>query len=160
MIRRKPFRKSHQIEIAREVTFSSLMCVLSKLIVAVTAARALAIQQPPRLTPCLAINSPSIPAPTLPKSISRHPAIVLLNRVLLEPSECEAAAEDELVAFQNLPQFRSVPEMAHAHVFLRPLTDVSSVAVRELRAARRLRSPWAEAERARSGEAGWAEWAR
>ena len=74
------------------------MSVLSKLIVAVTAARALAIQQPPRLTPCLAINPPSIPAPNLPKSISRHPAIVLLNRVLLEPSECEAAAEDELVA--------------------------------------------------------------
>ena len=74
------------------------MSVLSKLIVAVTAARALTIQQPLRLTPCLAINPPSIPAPTLPTSISRHPAIVLLNRVLLEPSECEAAAEDELVA--------------------------------------------------------------
>ena len=30
---------------------------------------------------------------------------------------------DEVVAFQNLPQFRSVPQMAHAHVFLRPQAE-------------------------------------
>ena len=68
-------------------------------------------------------------------------------------------SEDELVAFQNLPQFRSVPQMAHAHVFLRPVTDDTAVAVWRLRAERRLRSPWAESERlgGRSREVGWHE---
>ena len=55
--------------------------------------------------------------------------------------------DDELVAFQNLPQFRSVPQMAHAHVFLRPRTEATAEAVAQLRVERRLRSPWAEAER-------------
>jgi hypothetical protein len=67
--------------------------------------------------------------------------------------------EDELLAFQNLLQFRSVPQMAHAHVFLRPLTDGTAAAVRKLRAERRMRSPWAEAERlgGRGSEVGWGE---
>jgi hypothetical protein len=66
-------------------------------------------------------------------------------------------ADDELVAFQNLPQFRSVPQMAHAHVFLRPTTTATIAAVAKLRAERRLRSPWAEAERmgGRADEVGW-----
>lgn len=55
--------------------------------------------------------------------------------------------EEELIAFQNLPQFRSVPQMAHAHVFLRPQTDPTRDAFCSLQAERRLRSPWAEAER-------------
>ena len=50
--------------------------------------------------------------------------------------------KDECCCFQNLPERRSVPTMAHAHVFLR-----SSSALAKLRAERRLRSPWAEAER-------------
>ena len=32
---------------------------------------------------------------------------------------------DELIAFQNLPEFRSVPEVAHAHVFLRPRDEAN-----------------------------------
>lgn len=66
-------------------------------------------------------------------------------------------ATDELVAFQNLPQFRSVPQMAHAHIFLRPCTTATAGAVAALRAERRLRSPWAEAERlaGRAAEVGW-----
>ena len=55
--------------------------------------------------------------------------------------------EDELIAFQNLPQFRSVPQMAHAHVFLRPRTDATALAVAALRKERWMRSPWEEAER-------------
>lgn len=66
-------------------------------------------------------------------------------------------ADDEVVAFQNLPQFRSVPQMAHAHIFLRPCTAATAAAVAKLRVERRLRSPWAEAERlgGRAGEVGW-----
>ena len=39
--------------------------------------------------------------------------------------------------------------MAHAQVFLRPRTEATALAVRELRADRWLRSPWMEAERQR-----------
>ena len=55
--------------------------------------------------------------------------------------------EDEAIAFQNLPQYRSVPQMAHAHVFLRARTDATANAIAALQAERRIRSPWAEAER-------------
>jgi cytidine deaminase len=67
--------------------------------------------------------------------------------------------KDELVGFQNLPQFRSVPEMAHAHVFLRPCEEASKAALRQLRDKRRLRSPWCEAERlsGRGAEVGYDE---
>ena len=58
-----------------------------------------------------------------------------------------ACASSELLAFQNLPQFRSVPQMAHAHVFLRPRSDATAAALATLRRQRRMRSPWAEAER-------------
>ena len=54
---------------------------------------------------------------------------------------------DEVVAFQNLPQFRSVPQMAHAHVFLRPQAEATASALDGLRRERLIRSPWAEAER-------------
>jgi len=65
--------------------------------------------------------------------------------------------EEECIAFQNLPQFRSVPQMAHAHVFLRSQTGATAAAVTALRAERRLRSPWAEAERlgSRGAEVGF-----
>ena len=53
----------------------------------------------------------------------------------------------ELAVFQNLPQFRSVPEIAHCHVFIRPKDDASRDALEKLRRERRLRSPWVEAER-------------
>ena len=61
------------------------------------------------------------------------------------------------IAFQNLPAFRSVPEVAHAHVFLQPRGDLSEKALSELRKERRLRSPWAEAERlgGRGAEVGY-----
>mmetsp|Transcript_53986 Transcript_53986/g.96684 ORF Transcript_53986/g.96684 Transcript_53986/m.96684 type:complete len:207 (+) Transcript_53986:23-643(+) len=55
--------------------------------------------------------------------------------------------DDELIVFQNLPEFRSVPEIAHAHAFVRPLCDTSAAALQALREERRIRSPWAEAER-------------
>ena len=66
-------------------------------------------------------------------------------------------SEDERVIFQNLPQFRSVCEIAHAHAFLRPRSQATTARLSELRAERRLRSPWAEAERlgGRGDEAGW-----
>ena len=57
-------------------------------------------------------------------------------------------AADEVLAFQNRPQFRSVPQMAHAHIFLRPRTDATTAALAALRRERLIRSPWAEAERA------------
>jgi hypothetical protein len=71
-------------------------------------------------------------------------------------------AADEIVAFQNLPQFRSVPQMAHAHVFIRPRTDATSAALAALRRERLIRSPWAEAERAagRGDEVGFVAEAR
>ena len=70
---------------------------------------------------------------------------------------CEAGANecfggtlvvgDELIAFQNLPEFRSVPEVAHAHVFLRPRDETNAATLVRLRRDRCLRSPWAEHER-------------
>ena len=33
--------------------------------------------------------------------------------------------DDEICTFQNIPRFRSVPELAHAHVFLRPKLSLS-----------------------------------
>ena len=65
--------------------------------------------------------------------------------------------DDEMIAFQNLPQFRSVPQMAHAHVFLRARVDATAEAIVRLRIERRLRSPWAEAERlgGRGAEVGY-----
>jgi hypothetical protein len=72
----------------------------------------------------------------------------------LDPQQCAAHVrqflslhDDELVVFQNLPMFRSVPQVAHAHVFIRPLREGSRVALQQLRLHRRLRSPWVEAER-------------
>ena len=59
----------------------------------------------------------------------------------------ETLGPDELIAFQNPKEFRSVPEIAHAHVFLRPRTDEHAATLAALRKDRRLRSPWAEAER-------------
>jgi len=56
-------------------------------------------------------------------------------------------AEEEAVIFQNIPSCRSVPELAHAHVFIRPQSAGSREALRQLRLRWRMRSPWAEAER-------------
>lgn len=56
-------------------------------------------------------------------------------------------ATEECCCFQNLPERRSVPTMAHAHIFLRPRRPETRSALAKLRAERRLRSPWAEAER-------------
>ena len=53
----------------------------------------------------------------------------------------------ELVVFQNLPEFRSVPQVAHAHVFFRLRSAAALQALKSLRVERRLRSPWCEAER-------------
>eukprot|EP00928_Gymnodinium_smaydae_P015097 TRINITY_DN15531_c0_g1_i1.p1 TRINITY_DN15531_c0_g1~~TRINITY_DN15531_c0_g1_i1.p1 ORF type:complete len:336 (+),score=44.72 TRINITY_DN15531_c0_g1_i1:43-1008(+) len=54
---------------------------------------------------------------------------------------------DEVVIFQNVPEFRSVPEVAHAHIFFRPKSADTREELRRLRASWRLRSPWAEHER-------------
>ena len=53
----------------------------------------------------------------------------------------------ECCCFQNVPERRSVPQVAHAHVFLRARRPETAAAVAQARAERRLRSPWAEAER-------------
>ena len=72
----------------------------------------------------------------------------------LDPDTCAAHVrqfislnDEELVVFQNALQFRSVPEIAHAHAFIRPLRDESRRQVAQLRGERRIRSPWVEAER-------------
>lgn len=69
------------------------------------------------------------------------------------------AQDDEVIIFQNIPKLRSVPEVAHAHVFIRPRTITTRNAVRELRRCWRLRSAWAEAERlmGRGAEVGFEE---
>ena len=63
----------------------------------------------------------------------------------------------ECCCYQNPPERRSVPQVAHAHVFLRARSPETAAALAQLRAARRLRSPWAEAERigGRGGEVGF-----
>lgn len=65
--------------------------------------------------------------------------------------------DDEVVIFQNVRALRSVPDVAHAHVFIKPRTWRTKEAVQQLRSAWRLRSPWAEAERltGRGSEVGW-----
>jgi len=92
----------------------------------------------------------------------------------LDPGVCHAllrhflpslVPEDELVAFQARPQFRSRlcpnadigTQMAHVHVFLRPRSEGTTSALTNLRLERRLRSPWAEAERlgGRASEVGF-----
>jgi len=68
---------------------------------------------------------------------------VLRHARLFLPSLQEA----EVALWQNIPELRSVPEMAHAHVMLRPQTAETRSEVAELRTNWRLRSPWAEHER-------------
>jgi len=68
---------------------------------------------------------------------------VLRHARLFLPSLQEA----EVALWQNIPELRSVPEMAHAHVMLRPQTAETRSAVAEVRTNWRLRSPWAEHER-------------
>lgn len=65
--------------------------------------------------------------------------------------------DDEVVIYQNVRELRSVPDVAHAHIFIRPRTLWTMEAVRQLRAAWRFRSPWAEAERiaGRGSEVDW-----
>jgi hypothetical protein len=50
-----------------------------------------------------------------------------------------------------------VPQMAHAHVFIRAVDQKSRVDLAQLRLERRIRSPWVEAERlgGRGGEVGF-----
>ena len=86
-----------------------------------------------------------------------HPEDTSLKTDELQRDKCEADANecfggtlvigDELIAFQNLPEFRSVPEVAHAHVFLRPRDEANASTLARLRRDRCLRSPWAENER-------------
>lgn len=66
-------------------------------------------------------------------------------------------AEDEVVIFQNLPHMRSIPSVAHVQVFIRPRSPQTRAVLCELRAAWRMRSPWAENERqgGRGDEVGW-----
>ena len=92
---------------------------------------------------------------SLPGTTDLEPELYLPHLRAFLPS---LRAADEVVAFQNLPQFRSVPQMAHAHVFLRPRTDETAAALATLRRERLMRSPWAEHERAagRGHEVGFA----
>eukprot|EP00931_Biecheleriopsis_adriatica_P050532 TRINITY_DN29263_c0_g1_i1.p1 TRINITY_DN29263_c0_g1~~TRINITY_DN29263_c0_g1_i1.p1 ORF type:complete len:225 (+),score=24.44 TRINITY_DN29263_c0_g1_i1:57-731(+) len=56
--------------------------------------------------------------------------------------------EEDVVIFQNVPEFRSIPEVAHMHVFIRTRPGSRGEGeLRSLRQAWRMRSPWAEAER-------------
>lgn len=49
-------------------------------------------------------------------SVLRHPGIVMLNRVLLEPSECETTTEEELVAWLGPKDPRTVHVRDHIGV--------------------------------------------
>ena len=55
-----------------------------------------------------------------------------------------------LVCFQNIPPLRSIPSIAHSHVFLRVsrMPPPAQRAVAEMRSAWRRRSPWLQASRA------------
>eukprot|EP00927_Polykrikos_kofoidii_P074244 TRINITY_DN70230_c0_g1_i1.p1 TRINITY_DN70230_c0_g1~~TRINITY_DN70230_c0_g1_i1.p1 ORF type:complete len:319 (-),score=38.72 TRINITY_DN70230_c0_g1_i1:30-986(-) len=55
--------------------------------------------------------------------------------------------EDEVVIWQNIPDLRSIPEVAHAHVFVCPRTQETREALQACRNAWTQRSPWAEHER-------------
>lgn len=88
-----------------------------------------------------------------PVSLGRWAAVLRHARVFLP-----TLREDEAVIFQNVPQFRSVPEVAHAHVFVRPRCEETRSALRQLRREWRDRSPWGEHERSggRGDEVGYA----
>mmetsp|Transcript_36420 Transcript_36420/g.96857 ORF Transcript_36420/g.96857 Transcript_36420/m.96857 type:complete len:276 (-) Transcript_36420:50-877(-) len=77
-----------------------------------------------------------------PVSCERWAAVLRHVRIFL-PS----LSEDEVVIFQNIPELRSVPQVAHAHVFVRPTSEATRSALHQLRLEWRLRSPWAEYER-------------
>lgn len=68
-----------------------------------------------------------------------------------------ALGEEEVVIFQNVPERRSVPEVAHAHVFIRPSRPGNYEELQRLRREWQLRSPWAEHERltGRAAEVGF-----
>lgn len=82
-------------------------------------------------------------------------AAVLRHVRLFLPS----LADNEVIIFQNIKELRSVPEIAHAHVFIRPRTKATADALRALRLRWRLSSPWAEAERlaGRGSEVGFSK---
>ncbi|CAK0795410.1 unnamed protein product, partial [Prorocentrum cordatum] len=80
---------------------------------------------------------------TTPGSAELDMGVVLRHVRLFLP----ALEDGEVVLFQNIPEFRSVPEVAHAHVFVRPRGSSTAEELCELRKAWRLRSPWAEHER-------------
>jgi len=67
--------------------------------------------------------------------------------------------EDEVVLFQNIPEMRSVPQIVHAHVFIRPKTDATRTALRRHKREWMMVSPWAEHERlgGRGSEVGFGE---
>lgn len=75
-------------------------------------------------------------------------AVVLRHLRLFLPD----LSDDEVLVFQNIPEFRSVPEIAHAHVFFRTGNTTTRAQLRKLRQEWRRRSPWAEAS-ARKGSA-------
>ena len=54
--------------------------------------------------------------------------------------------DEEALIYQNLPELRSLPTIAHSHVFLRPLTPVLARGLERRRAAWRARSPWLKAQ--------------
>jgi len=55
--------------------------------------------------------------------------------------------EDEVVIYQNIPELRSVPQIAHAHVFIRPRSAATRTALKRHRREWMMISPWAEHER-------------
>lgn len=67
--------------------------------------------------------------------------------------------DDEVVIFQNVPEMRSVPQIVHAHVFIRPKTNSTRDALKRHKREWTLVSPWAEHERlgGRGSEVGFDE---
>ena len=67
---------------------------------------------------------------------------------LLKAAEVDLSVDDCLT-YQNVPELRSLPTIAHSHVFLRTnrLSESSHAALSRMRRRWRDRSPWLQAER-------------
>ena len=66
----------------------------------------------------------------------------------------------DLVCYQNVPALRSIPTIAHSHVFLRvgSMPPASRQAVARMRSAWRSRSPWLQAADQRNKDAPRTQW--
>jgi len=93
-----------------------------------------------------------------------HPDRTEGDATLDRPSELLSAVEmiarqggvrvdpAHIICYQNVPPLRSIPSIAHSHVFLHvaAMPSAAQTAVAEMRSAWRRRSPWLQAARGRA----------